>query len=116
MDERIHNRAVTDAAVACHTAQGLRWTTLWNLSTSGCLLEGLDEHQVPGTSIAIELLENICISGQVVWRQDQYAGIAFSSEVSDLIIEQLDVTRNAGLWMRRLDIKHPLQDWSFDPR
>ena len=116
MDERNNPRLATESAVACHTAQGLTWATLWNLSACGCLLEGLDAKLRSGTRMSIELLENICVSGQVVWRRDSFAGIAFASEVSDVILEQLDLTRNFGLWMGRTDLPHPLDEWGISAR
>lgn len=85
---RSYNRFKTDQTVGCTVGKKQGKVSLYNLSSGGCMIETKSKYAQEGARIVIDLTDTLSMSGKIVWRVDQSAGIKFDIPLHPKIVEK----------------------------
>jgi len=89
---RSFNRFVTDEEIDVIIEGERDVATLYNLSSSGCMLEARNAGAREGASVEVDLRGMVTAQGHIVWRIDEHCGIKFSTPVHQKIVTMLGYT------------------------
>lgn len=96
MDERASRRFVVDLLTAADIGGVRVPLVLYDLSANGCMVEirtGL--RPAVGSRTVLSLPTGIETSGEIVWRQDFFAGIKFLEPLPEVLVRHLGYRRKA---------------------
>lgn len=89
MDERSKVRTVADLLVRAETGGSTTQVYVHNLSSAGCLIETTTIAITADEVIRLRFMEDISVDGHLVWQQGRLAGVRFSSELHQAVVEHL---------------------------
>lgn len=85
---RAFNRFKTDEMIDCAVGGKRGKVALYNLSSGGCMIESASKQLKVGARVVLTLRDRIEISGEVVWRIGNNAGIRFDQMLHPRVVEQ----------------------------
>lgn len=92
MDGRAHKRIAVDREVECRISGEKGWVKLYDLSAGGAMIEIGRSQLAVGDGIELNLYDMITVHGQIVWVIGNNAGVRFSGQIGDWILERLGIS------------------------
>jgi hypothetical protein len=93
MDERCFSRVDVDRPADIAIGEFSLSALVYNLSASGCMLDGVDSSFVVGDPVSVSL-DGLpkAVDGHVVWKTGQYAGVQFETCIDQHVVNLLGFT------------------------
>lgn len=89
MDERSKVRTVADLLVPAETGGSNTQVCVHNLSSAGCLIETTTVAIAADEVIRLRFMDDISVDGYLVWQKGRLAGVRFSNELHQAVVEHL---------------------------